>query len=371
MDSNIATFHPFGLRYLYFMIYLNTAGTGKLTAKSVNVAKSYLEQMAENGSLAAVKWRSELDLPTRKAVAEIMGAEVHQVALLPNTSFGLTSIAQRLVGERKRVLTIEGDYPSITLPWNLLEYKCSTYSPKNGIVLADELIKSIEANSSEIVVLSHVMWHTGYKVDIDAICKYCRAHGIISVIDVTQSLGTIPLSFAKIDADVMLSSTYKWLHAGFGLGLMAMSNDFFEAYPPKIGGFASFQEVNGNWEYIDSMKSYQPGSLSISAMAILKSSIDEILAIGVETIHDLSIRRVTQLLEVLKKHPVKLLGKPNGASLSNIVCIESIPQLAQHLAEREVIVVERNNHIRLSVTHRTTESEIKAFDEVLRQFFTA
>ncbi len=316
------------------MIYLNTAGTAKLSAKSVEIAKQYLDEMVETGSLAAVKWRAELDLPLRELIAQLMSANLHQVALVPNTSFGLTTIAQRLEGERKRVMTIQGDYPSITLPWSLLDFECSTFPAKDGIIDAQALIKAIEFNKSEIVVLSHVMWHTGFKVDIEAICSYCKANDIISIVDVTQSLGTIPVAFQTTGADVMLCSTYKWLSAGFGLGLMAMSDQFFKLYPPKIGGFASFQEVNGEWAYQQSMKSYQPGSLSITSMAILKNSIEEINNLSVEVIHECSMINAQQLVQLLEKHPVKLLGKPKGASLSNIVCIETVAGLFHHLEKR-------------------------------------
>jgi selenocysteine lyase/cysteine desulfurase len=216
-----------------------------------------------------------------------------------------------------------------------------------------------------------VMWHTGFRVDLEVICAYCKANDIISIVDVTQSLGTIPIDFQTTGADVLLCSTYKWLSAGFGLGLMAMSDSFFKRYPPKIGGYASFQDVNGEWIYQHSMKSYQPGSLSITSMAILKNSIEEINAISVEVIHERSIKRAAQLVQLLEKHPVKLLGAPRGSSLSNIVCIETVDGLFHHLEKNEVIIVERNKHIRMSVTHLTTDGELKELDAILSRFFTA
>lgn len=353
------------------MIYLNTAGTGKISAQSAEIAKRYLDELLASGSIAAVKWRSELDLPTRKLVAELMDADVSQVALVPNTSYGLTAVAQRLSGERKRVLTIEGDYPSITLPWKLLDFDCVSFEAEDDVISIESIIKAIRQHQIEILVISHVMWHTGYKVDIEAICGYCKTNGIISIVDATQSLGTIPVSFHKTEADVMLSSCYKWLHAGFGLGVMAMSDSFFKMFPPEIGGFASFQAVEGEWVFKQSMKSYQPGSLSISSMAILKNAIEEILATGINEIQKLSMERAEQLVQILHKFPVTLLGKPEGSSLSNLVCIKAVDRLSHYLEQQDVIVVERNEHIRFSVSHETTVEDLVQLEIILEAFFTA
>ncbi len=350
------------------MIYLNTAGTGKISAQSAEIAKRYLDELVASGSIAAVEWRSELDLPTRQLVAQLMDADVSQVALVPNTSYGLTAVAQRLSGERKRVLTIEGDYPSITLPWKLLGFDWISFEAEDDVISVEGILKAIEQHHIEIIVISHVMWHTGYKVDIEAICSYCKTNGIISIVDSTQSLGTIPISFRQLGADVMLSSCYKWLYAGFGLGLMAMSDWFFQAYPPQIGGFASFQDVEGEWVFKQSMKSYQPGSLSISSMAILKNAIEELLASGINQIHAVSIERAEQLVQVLSKFPVTMLGKPEGSSLSNLVCIEAVDGLSHYLEQQNVIVVERNQHIRFSVSHETTIEELVQLEKILSSF---
>ncbi|MDG1780788.1 MAG: aminotransferase class V-fold PLP-dependent enzyme [Flavobacteriales bacterium] len=370
MKSNIGTIRPFGLSYLCCMIYLNTAGTGKISKESVAYAQSYLNEMVELGSLAAVKWRTKLDLPIKERAAELLGTKPDQVALIPNTSYGLNTIAQRLRNEKKSVLVVEGDYPSIVLPWMLLGYDVKTLNAPKGIVDESLLIDQIESQQYDIVVVSHVMWHSGYRSDIDAIGNCCASNNVISIVDATQSLGVIPINFDTSGIDVILSSSYKWLHAGFGIGLTAMSEKFFKAFPPEIGGYASFQEVDDEWAYKPSMKSYQPGSVGISASAMLFNSLGEIHLQGVDEIYRKSMKNAEHLVALLKKNGFSLLGRPSGASLSPIVCVESVSGLFDYLATNNVIVVERDGRIRFSVTHSTTTDELDQLDGLLSVFVT-
>src|SRR5690606_29437753 len=119
---------------------------------------------------------------------------------------------------------------------------------------------------------SHVQWLSGFKTDLQELSRFCREHDIWLIVDATQSLGAMPLNPVRLDIDVLISSNYKWMNAGFGSGVMYMCDDFFNEYTPKVGGNNSYTPVNGKMQYVPSVQSYEPGHPNMYGFSVLQAA---------------------------------------------------------------------------------------------------
>jgi selenocysteine lyase/cysteine desulfurase len=67
--------------------------------------------------------------------------------------------------------------------------------------------------------------------DLNEISAACRQIGALLVLDVTQTLGAMPLDLALVDPDFMVAAGYKWLLCPYGFGLMYVAPRWRDARP--------------------------------------------------------------------------------------------------------------------------------------------
>src|SRR5205085_11541602 len=138
------------------------------------------------------------------------------VAMIPNFSWAMNAIVQSLKGTEK-VLLYKNDFPSVTEPFRVNKFDITWVEDTDGFTLSMEQIEEcITGRRVDMVVISHVMWQSGYTLDIATVGRLCKEHEVIFIVDATQSLGSLHVDIANLGADVFISSNYKWMNAGFG-----------------------------------------------------------------------------------------------------------------------------------------------------------
>jgi cysteine desulfurase/selenocysteine lyase len=177
------------------------------------------------------------------------------------------------------------------------------------------------------------------------------------------------LSIRKLDADVLISSNYKWMNAGFGTGVMYVSDSFLSRYTPKIAGFNSYTMEADRMYYVPSARSFEPGHLNIAGLLLLETAIKEKLVKGLGAIEAHNTALTRQLLEMLGRFPVKLLGDTGAANRSSIVIIKDENGLGKHLEDNGVIVTHRGGFLRISMHFYNTAADIGRVAECLQSFY--
>src|SRR5688500_15117427 len=101
--------------------YLNHAGTGPLPQRAITA-------MAEWAALQHQPWRApdrDIVFPmyarAREACARLIGVTPAEIALVPNTSYGLNiAVGMLPLGGGDKVITSAGEFPSVVNAWRLL-----------------------------------------------------------------------------------------------------------------------------------------------------------------------------------------------------------------------------------------------------------
>jgi selenocysteine lyase/cysteine desulfurase len=160
-----------------------------------------------------------------------------EVAMIPAASYGLAIVAANLhrwpnIGRKKKILLIDQEFPN---DFYAFEKVCSTLSLAiETLTMSENYNESIFKRLNEevaMIVLPHVHWITGYKFDVVNIGKLCREHGIMLVIDGTQSVGALPLDVQIVQPDALICASYKWLLGPYGQGFVYLSPFFDEGVP--------------------------------------------------------------------------------------------------------------------------------------------
>ncbi len=339
--------------------YLNTAAAGLVSHEAIVAAEAFNTALTQNPSSRSEYWRFTEWAQTREVLAAFMDAPLNNVAFVPNFSYALTTIVHSLQGT-ERVLLYKHDYPSLLDAFRINEFDITWVDTADGFTVSLEEIKDLcIAKQIEVVCISEVQWTSGYRLDMKVLARFCKEHGIILIADATQSLGAISLSVKDLDADVVIASNYKWMNAGFGSGVMYMSDAFLKRYPAKIKGMGSYTfHPDGPPTYEPSIRNYEPGHLSMANIIMLEVAMKQKMAMGLNHIEAHNRKLTAQLLDGIKDLPLTLVGDGSTKHRSGIVVLKDENGLGNFLEQEKIIVTHRGGFLRFGLHYYNTEEQV-------------
>ncbi|HEU4732772.1 MAG TPA: aminotransferase class V-fold PLP-dependent enzyme [Kofleriaceae bacterium] len=199
----------------------------------------------------------------RQLFARLIGARPDDVAITPSASFGISTAARNLpLARGQSILLLEEEFPSNVYAWQALARRSggqivTVRRPSDGDWTA-AILGALDDRVA-IAALPHCHWADGGHVDLGRVSPALQRIGARLVLDVTQSLGVMPLDVTRICVDYLACAAYKWLLGPYSLG-------FLYAAPQHHGG----EPLDDNWitreqsenfaGLVDYRDAYQPGA---------------------------------------------------------------------------------------------------------------
>ncbi|GAA1325539.1 aminotransferase class V-fold PLP-dependent enzyme [Leucobacter albus] len=171
----------------------------------------------------------------RGLYAQLAGVASDRVALGAQVS-QLVSIIATGVPDGAEVLCAAGDFASLTHPFEQLAARGVTvrYAP------IAELAAAVRRETA-LVAFSLVQSATGEVADHRAIAHAAAAVGARTCVDLTQSLGWLPVGAAEFDYTVC--HAYKWLCAPRGTAFLTVRAGLDDTLTPLAAGWCSADDV--------------------------------------------------------------------------------------------------------------------------------
>lgn len=270
------------------MIYLDNAAT--TLYKPEEVRKAVYEAMGTMGNSGRGAWgpalaASRLVYSVREKAAEFFGAWGGQsVAFTQNATEALNIAIEGLVKRGDHVITTEAEHNSVLRPLYRKEKEGAelTILPvdQKGNFSLEEMEKAIRRNTVA-VICTHASNVTGNLFPGEEIGNLCRRHGLLFVLDASQSAGEAPVNMRKMQIDVLCFTGHKGLMGPQGTGGICV-NPRVKIPPFKTGGsgILSFQR-----EHPDLMpEALEAGTLNIHGLAGLGAAFDYLKEQGPEKI---------------------------------------------------------------------------------------
>jgi cysteine desulfurase / selenocysteine lyase len=214
---------PSDLRALFPAVrrrtYLNAAASSPLATSVALAIEAHLNDTVENGDVHFGEWLAFRE-SLRGKVAEFIGAQPAEIAFLGSTSAGFSAVAslwqQRSI---RRVLTLEGEFPSTTIPFLQAGFSLEVVRPKpDGSTLIEQLAEALKPEVGAVAV-SAVQFASGYRLDLEAVAKLCAERKVPWAVNAAQALGQVPIDVAKLGCDFLAAPSHKWMLGGFGAGI--------------------------------------------------------------------------------------------------------------------------------------------------------
>jgi isopenicillin-N epimerase len=257
-----------------------------------------------------------IDYPAFKQELEtFIGAWPGSVAVLRNTTEAMNNAAAGLDLEPgDEVLSTTHEHIGGRCCWELLAKRRGivyrTFTPPLDPASDAELVAAWQAAvgpRTRVLSISHVLFSTGMIQPVQALVRWARSRGMISVIDGAHPPGMLVTDLQAIDADFYATSTHKWLLAPKGTGLLIVRPDRIATTWPLIG--------SGDWAATDIRRFEDVGTSNGSLVVGMRAAVAFQDAIGRAAIEARVRGLATQLFEALAALPRVRLVSPRQAAL--------------------------------------------------------
>jgi selenocysteine lyase/cysteine desulfurase len=318
----------------------------------------------------------------RTLSARIFGGDADGYAVIPSSSYGLSTAARALephLGKGDKILYAEEEFPSGVLPWMSATkatgaIPIAVSAPLNGN-WTEAILARIE-KGVKVVAASTCHWTNGAAFDLVAVGKACREVGCALVIDATQSLGAVPFSLDEVQPDFLVASGYKWLLCPYGFGLLFVAERWRTARPleeswqarDNARNFAALANYSEN--YLPGARRFDVGeSCTPTILPGAIAALEQVEAWGVVNIAA-SLQAINLKIAALLEDHGFILPAPSYRSphLFGARMPANFPEnLVAELKTRNVYVSQRSNSIRIAPHLHCNAQDVDRFREALEQ----
>ena len=353
--------------------YLNYARTGALLSPTVDLLKKLSDEAAEPFTFHWEKWLGLFEA-ARASAARLINAQVDEIAFVKSTSDGLSLLANAVQWKKgDRVLYPSDEFPSNRIVWDNLIHKgvkAEAVVPEIGVSFARQLAR-MNLSHVRLVAVSAVSYWDGRIHDIAEIVRVCHAHGIFVCVDAIQALGAVPFDVRETGCDFISSGGQKWLFGPMGSGFVYIRKERLEElFVSNVGWMSLKNYMNLEAEecfFSDSARRFESGTQNVSLIAGLGCSIDAMEKIGWPEIY----RAVAHWSEVAQKG-LKALGyqplqeeAQSGIVAIRLKSLSQAEKLKKRFEDRKIILVQRNDYLRLSAHACAVQKDFDAFFDAM------
>jgi cysteine desulfurase / selenocysteine lyase len=351
------------------LLYFNHAAVGPLSTHSAEAMEGHARDQRDYGALHWREWYAE-HARVRDSAAKLIGAEPKEIAIIKNTSEGLSFVAQGLRWhERDNVVTTAIEFPSNWTPWKRLELR--GVECRVAALPTVEAIEPLIDKRTRLVTVSSVAFHNGYTADLHAIGELCASRDVLFCVDAIQSLGVVPLDVRAAKIDFLAADGHKWLCSAEGAGIFYVAAERLDELEVVENGWTNVERkgkfIDCPVEWLPDSRRFEAGSLNTNGIYALRAGIDLLLGIGIDTIHERAMSVARQLARGLESIGWKapLFGAPIvGATPPDVE--KSILWYHRRLEEQGVVCAPREGLLRFSPHFYNDEAEAERIVEILR-----
>jgi cysteine desulfurase/selenocysteine lyase len=353
------------------LIYLNHAAVAPLPRRSAVAMQALAQDALDFGSLHYDRWLDTYE-GVRVAAARLIGANRTEIALVKNTSEGISTVARGLDWHPgDRIVAFREEFPSNYYPWLRLEsHRCyvewlSVHDPLEKIEIA--------CTGAKLLAISFVQYLSGFRANLNAIGAICKRHHCFFFVDAIQGLGAFPLDVEAAQIDALAADGHKWLLGPEGCGILYVRKSRQDSIFPEEFGWTTVAGYNDYASRDMALRQdagrYECGTLNTIGCFGIRASLELLLEIGTGRISAAVQGLADQLVIGGLNKGYQLLGDRTPQNGAGIIAIQKpgidSRKVAHDLKQRGIVTAPRQGWVRLSPHFYISPEEIDRVIEAL------
>ncbi|MGF0018493.1 aminotransferase class V-fold PLP-dependent enzyme [Sporofaciens sp. SGI.106] len=374
------------------MIYLDNAAT--TMHKPQEVIDAVVEAMssmgnAGRGAHGAALSASRIIYDTREKLCKMFGGtSPKQVVFTSNSTESLNIAIKGLIEPGDHVVTTMMEHNSVLRPLYELQEKGAELtivkSDSRGVTDYADIEAAIRSDTKAIVCTNGSNL-SGNLVDLKRVGEIAKRHGVLFIVDASQTAGVFPIDVQEMNIDVLCFTGHKSLMGPQGTGGMYV-REGLAIRPLKSGG--SGVQTYSKTHPTDMPTALEAGTLNGHGIAGLHAALEVIERTGMDHIREKEQDLMWRFYEGVKDIPgVKVYGDFSSKNRCPIVTLnigdyDSSEVSDELLTEynistrpgahcaplmHEALGTVEQGAVRFSFSHCNTEEEVDTAIEAIRE----
>ncbi|HTE19575.1 MAG TPA: aminotransferase class V-fold PLP-dependent enzyme, partial [Armatimonadota bacterium] len=282
-------------------------------------------------------------------------------------AFNLAALALRLRPDDEIIIN-DLDFPAGRTPW--LQPDCpatvKVWRAREGALRVEDLVPLLGPRT-RLVTTSLVSYYNGFMLPLPPVLEAVRAASpALLALDITQALGRVPLHLEG--ADLIVSSTHKWILASHGGGLVGVPSARAAELTVPAGGWFNLQdpfspEIGEPVRSKPGAASFMVGMPNFPALYAIRAGLEYIRGVGVPNIDRAGRPLVHACLSGLEKLPVEVLTPRADETLAGIVAFRhpEMERLQARLIGANVHIMHSAGRMRVAIHGYNTPADVDTF----------
>jgi cysteine desulfurase / selenocysteine lyase len=342
------------------LVYLDSAATSQKPAAVLDAMEAYYRETNANVHRGVYELAAEATArfeAGRNAVARLVGSPREGVILTKNASEAINLVAWawgvRELTAGDEIVVTEMEHHSGIVPWQIVaavtgaRVRFIPVTPGGELDMdaARALIGSGRVRMVGVVHASNVL---GTINPVAEIAAMAREAGALSLVDASQSVPHMPVSFAELGCDFMAFTGHKML-GPTGIGVLVGRVEVLEGMEPFLGGGEMISDVSTSGStWADLPWKFEAGTPPIAEAVGLGAAADYLAGIGLEAVRAHEIALTGHLLDELAAiEGLTVFGPRDPAARGGAVSF-SMDDLHPHdiaqLVDRHGVCVRAGHH---------------------------
>ncbi|MDR3638342.1 MAG: aminotransferase class V-fold PLP-dependent enzyme [Isosphaeraceae bacterium] len=308
-------------------------------------------------------------------VARFYGLSAGEVGICSSSSeaYNLAALALRLKPGDEVVIN-DLDFPAGATPWLQADSPATVkvWRARDGALRVEDLAPLL-GPKTRLVTTSLVSFFNGFRLALPPVVETVHAHSpALLAVDVTQALGRVPLDLRG--ADLVVSSTHKWILASHGGGLVGVPSARAEAWSVPAGGWFNLHDPFGPERFNAAVSrpgaaSFTVGMPNFPAVYAIRAGLEYIDGVGVEQIDAACRPLVEACLEGIAALPVELLTPRGPGETAGILAFRhpAADEIHRRLRAHDIHIMAHAGRLRVAIHGYNTLADVDRFLRELRQ----
>jgi len=329
--------------------YLINNSLGPMPRATRESLGEYMRLWDERGVRAwADAWWEEKD-NVAHLIEDIVGAERDSVTMHQNVAMATQAIAScfSFDGPRNKIVYTDMNFPSVMYLYESLRERGAEIvrvPSEDGVTVDQQRLLEAIDEQTRLVPISHVLFRSAFIQDARAVVERARQVGAFVILDVFQSIGTVPIRLAEWGVHAAVGGALKFLCGGPGNCFLYVSPEERGGLTPTFTGWAAHQDpfafsTDGQL-YREDGGRFLNGTPNVPALYAGREGVRIIRDVGVEAIREKSLRQTAMLVDRAQHHGFKLSAPLDPAVRGGTVAVD-VPdgyEVCQTLLEEDIVV---------------------------------
>ncbi|MFO1256960.1 MAG: aminotransferase class V-fold PLP-dependent enzyme [Gammaproteobacteria bacterium] len=241
-------------------------------------------------------------------IAALVGVDPDEVIVCDSTVVNLFKVLTAAMSLQKRrhiILTTDDNFPAdLYIAQGISEVK---------YIKANEVYENID-DTVAALMLTHVNYRDGSVLDMKSINEHAHKHNVLTVWDLSHSIGIVPVDLQANGADFAIGCTYKYLSGGPGSPSFIYANrKHHERMQSPIQGWMGHNEPFAfKQEYASSgIRKFMSGTPAILSMKALEAALEIFNKELIDRAHSIANEYTSFLIKSLKDYDLEVYSPQN------------------------------------------------------------